>query len=324
MIHIGVVGTGSIVHGFITSTRIHPEVKFDAVYSRSEKTGRDFADANDVDLVYTDYAKMLEEAPISVVYIASPNSFHYSQAKQALLAGKHVLVEKPFTGNLETAKELVRLAQSKNLILMEAICNIHMPHFKMIQDNLDKLGTLRLVQCNYSQYSSRYDLLLKGEVTNVFNPEFSGGALADLNIYNIHFTVKLFGRPKSVHYEANTYVNGIDTSGVLVLDYGTFKAVLVAAKDSFSVNFGQIQGEKGYVYVEDGVNRMHQLKWANDTEVHVVEEQPQPRLYYQIEALVTMINNQDYTLRDELLNHSLDVVWVAEAARKQIGLDFKS
>ncbi len=320
---IGVIGTGSIVTAFIRAARLVEGVEFTAVYSRTQESGEAFAKANKLAKVYTNLDLMLSDDDIDVVYIASPNSLHFPQSKQALLAGKHVIVEKPFTGNLDKAIELAELAREKELFLFEAICNIHMPHYRYIQNYLEDLGKLRLVQANFSQYSSRYDALLEGNVTNVFNPDFSGGALADINIYNIHFVVGLFGMPKSVRYEANVHKNGIDTSGILFMDYGHFKAELVGAKDSFSYNIAQIQGEGGYIMIPGGTNGIESISVTTHESSKEVVEQDMPVLYYQVEVFKNMVDNSDFALRDKYLDHSIDVVKVAVMARKDIGLDFE-
>jgi predicted dehydrogenase len=58
---------------------------------------------------------------VDVIYIGTPPTFHHQNAKEALLAGKHVLCEKPFTFDLEELDELIALAKSKNLFLMESV-----------------------------------------------------------------------------------------------------------------------------------------------------------------------------------------------------------
>lgn len=319
----GVVGTGSIVEAFLQAGRLIEGLEFVAVYSRKKETGTKFATKNKIKTVVTDYLDLCKDESIDAIYIASPNSLHYEHAKQALNHNKHVIVEKPFTGNAEKAQELISLAQKKNLILFEAICNIHMPHMRTIKNYLDSLGKIKMIQCNYSQYSSRYDALRRGDVLNVFDPKMSGGALADINIYNLHFTMWLFGVPNKVHYFANTYENGIDTSGCLVLDYEDFKASLVGAKDSFSYNIGQIQGEEGYLSIPNGVNQMDSVLYVTKTDRKEIIQQDKPRLYYQIDVFVSLIKNQDFALRDTFLNHSYHVVKVAQEARKQIGLEYE-
>jgi len=209
---IGTIGTGVIVEGFLNAVMEVEDVECTAVYSRKEETARVLADKYSVKQVYTDYNALLKDENINYIYIASPNSMHYEYALKALQNGKNVICEKPFTSTVKEAEALVALAKEKNLFLFEAITTVHLPNYNKIKEKIQLLGELKLVQCNFSQYSSRYDKLLAGEVINVFNPAFSGGALQDINIYNLHFVTGLFGKSKLVKYAANIAENGIDTS----------------------------------------------------------------------------------------------------------------
>ncbi len=320
---IGTIGSGFIVKEFIDDARHVDGVSIEAVYSRDLERGQEFAQEVGVDKVYTDLPTMFQDPNIDFIYIASPNSLHYPQALLALECGKNVIVEKPFAGNEVRAQELIRLAQEKGLFIFEAICNIHMPNYAFIKDNLEEVGKLRVVQCNFSQYSSRYQALLDGETPNVFNPKFSGGALADINIYNVHFVVGLFGAPKNVDYIANRHANGIDTSGILTLTYDDFIVECVGAKDSMSLNFGQIQGEKGYIYVEGSVSRMSSVKLVTKDREIEYNGQDEPRMSYEVSAFKEIYDAKDYTRASELLAHSVEVVKVAEKARRRINLFFE-
>lgn len=320
---IGVIGTGNIVSWFSRAARLVDDVDFVAVYSRKQETGDAFAKDNNIEKVYTDLDAMLADDDVEVVYVASPNKFHYEHALRALNANKHVMVEKPFTGNIEKAKEIIKLAQEKDLILMEMICNIHMPHMDYIKKRIPELGNLKLLQANFSQYSSRYNSFKEGVLENVFNPEMSGGVLADINIYNLHFATYLFGKPKQVTYKANTHENGIDTSGVLLLEYEDFKAVLAAAKDSFSYNLVQIQGDNGYILIPSSSSTLTSVVFETHETRKEVDEQEKPHHYYQVEAFKELVDTKDFKRRDDLLAHSLSVVEIAVEARKQIGLDFE-
>lgn len=131
---------------------------------------------------------------------------------------------------MEEFEELAKLAQEKELLLMEAITNQYLANFTAIKEALSDIGDVKIVNINYSQYSSRYDAFKRGEIAPAFNPEMGGGALRDLNVYNIHLLVGLFGKPNRVEYLPNVE-RGVDTSGILVLDYGHFKAVAIGAKD---------------------------------------------------------------------------------------------
>ncbi len=96
---------------------------------------------------------------------------------------------------------------------MEAITNQYLKNFQGIKEAVKKIGTLKIIECNYSQYSSRYDAFKEGTILPAFNPKMGGGALMDINIYNIHLVVGLLGKPERVQYYANIE-RDIDTSGI--------------------------------------------------------------------------------------------------------------
>ncbi|CAM2827679.1 Gfo/Idh/MocA family protein [Erysipelothrix tonsillarum] len=314
--NIGTIGTGVIVEQFIASTQDLSGVSFKAVYSRTQGRADALAKRFGIEKRYTKLDDLFSDSLVDTIYIASPNSLHYEQAFAALKAGKHVIVEKPFVETEERAQRLIRYAQEHDLFLFEAICNIHLPHYNFIKSNLEVIGDIKMVQCNFSQYSSRYDALLAGDTPNVFNPKYSGGALADINIYNIHFVVGIFGMPDEVMYYANKHSNGIDTSGVLVMNYPHMTVECVGAKDSFSQNFGQIQGEKGYIYIPESVSGIESVTIITKDSKEMINIQDQPRLSYQVEVFEKAIRTRDYSIRDRYLEHTLNVVRIAEKAQK--------
>lgn len=229
---LGIIGSGMIVHDFLKTADKINNLELVAISStvRSKDIARELANQYGIKKTYTDNEKMMVDPDVDTVYVAVPNFLHYEIAKEALEHGKNVICEKPFVESTEQAKELKQLADEKDLIILEAITNLYLENFKQIQKELKNIAPIHIVNMNYTQYSSRYDAFLEGKIAPVFDPNKDGGALMDLNIYNIHFIVGLLGMPKSVEYKANIE-RGIDTSGVLNLDYGNFKAVLIAAKD---------------------------------------------------------------------------------------------
>lgn len=192
---LAILGTGMIVKDFLT---IKDQLSFEKVYilgteATCEET-EELKEKYGLDKTYYDYDEMLS-SDADTVYVALPNFLHYSFARKALEAGKHVILEKPGTSNEREFQELVEIAKEHGSILLEAMTVHYMPAYKSVQKQIDKLGDLKIVSLNYSQYSSRYDRFKKGEVLPVFDPAKAGGALMDLNVYNIHFAVGLFGRP---------------------------------------------------------------------------------------------------------------------------------
>ncbi|MEG1475137.1 MAG: Gfo/Idh/MocA family oxidoreductase [Longicatena sp.] len=321
--NVATIGTGMIVGWFLNAVKQNEGITCTALYSRKKESAKALAEEFGVQNIYTNLDNMLEQADIDFIYIASPNSLHYEYALKALKAGKHVICEKPFTSTLKEFDTLSAYAQEHQLFLFEAIVTSHMPNYKAIKEHLHELGPIRMVQCNFSQYSSRYNNLLAGETPNVFNPSFSGGALADINIYNLHFTIGLFGTPKEVHYFPNKHQNGIDTSGVVILEYDGFKAICVGAKDTKSKCLTQIQGEKGYISMESETSRCSTFTLTIDgtTKSPAIEENP-ISLFYEVQDFVKIYNKRDYQTCYELLAYSRSVMEVYEKARKDGGIVF--
>ena len=189
------IGTSFITRNMLQEFARSDVLHCTAIYSRKKETGASLADEFGIQKVYTSMDEMLADTTIDKVYVASPNSVHYTQAKAALLAGKHVLCEKPFAPTVAEADELIALAKEKGLLLFEAITTAHHPHYAFVKENLSKLGKLKLVSATFCQFSSRYPALLAGNPSPVLNHAFAGGALMDINLYNIHFVVGLFGAP---------------------------------------------------------------------------------------------------------------------------------
>lgn len=324
MMNIATIGTGSIVDAILSAINELEDVTCTAMYSRKRETAQELAGKYGIGTIYTDLESLFSDTNVDLVYIASPNSMHYEQAYQALQHGKHVVCEKPFTSTLQEAETLIALAQEKNLLLFEAISNIHLPNIKVIQEQLPKLGPIKLIQSNYSQYSRKYNDLLAGETPNVFNPQFSGGALMDINIYNLHLVMNLFGSPNTVSYTANQHANGIDTSGVVVLQYPEFIAECVGAKDTNSMNFVLIQGEKGYLQVVGGANGCREIKLqiGNEPAEAYNAQTKSNWLYYEWEAFRDIHANGDHKRCYELLEHSQSVMSVLMSARKDAGIVF--
>ena len=226
---------------------------------------------------------------------------------------------------LEEFDILSNYAREHSLFLFEAIVTAHMPNYLKIKEQISRLGTIRMVQCNFSQYSSRYDKFLNGETPNVFSPAFSGGALADINIYNLHFVIGLLGKPLNVHYYPNKHENGIDTSGVAILEYPTFKSVCVGCKDTRSKCISQIQGEKGYITLESETSKCSKFSVnIQNTSEDLSVEQNDDALYYETKEFVRIYNANDLETCYRKLEYSRVVMETYETLRKDGGIIFSA
>lgn len=322
-IRLGTVGSGVIVRSVLDNVKVTECIRLAAVYSRSKEKGSALAAEYGADKVYTDMEAFLADGEVNFVYIATPNLLHYEQAKRALLAGKNVICEKPFCTKAEQARELVGIAKEKHLFLVDAVPTAFLPNFDILKRELPKIGRVRLVLGNYSQYSGRYDQLLKGETPNIFNPEYAGGCLMDINFYNVYLNVALFGRPREAVYYPNIYPGLTDTSGILIMRYDGFVSQSAGAKDTWGVNSFQIEGEKGYIYVAGGSNGIAEVRVVTKTSDETFNEQPNPdRWFYEVRALTKLVLADDYDAIYERLETMLDVVETIETSRKKAGILF--
>lgn len=319
---LAVLGTGKIVQEFLPMIQQVTDVELVALLStpRSLDKAKEMQAQYQVQEVYTDYETLLGNATIDTVYVAFPNYLHYQYTKAALLQGKNVICEKPFTLNAQQLQELIQIATEKRLILLEAITNQYLNNFLQIKKDLAQLGKIKIVECNYSQYSSRYDAFKEGKILPAFDPQKGGGALMDINIYNIHFVVGLFGKPEKVQYLANIE-RDIDTSGILVLDYGAFKAVCIGAKDSTAQIRSVIQGTDGSIEVLGATNEMPRYERRSKTEIEAVNVNlDKHRMYQEFEKFTEVIDQKDLAFALEQLNHSLTVMQVVDQALESANL----
>ena len=322
-IRLGTVGSGVIVHSILDNVKVTDGIRLAAVYSRTEDKGKSLAAEYGVDKVYTDMDAFLADDEVNFVYIATPNLLHYEQTKKALLAGKNVICEKPFCTKAEQAHELVAIAKEKHLFLADAVPTAFLPNFEILKRELPKIGKVKLVLGNYSQYSGRYDQVLKGEVPNIFNPEYAGGCLMDINFYNVYLNIALFGKPQDAVYYPNIYPGLTDTSGILMMRYDGFVSQSAGAKDTWGVNFFQIEGEKGYIYIANGSNGIAEVRVVTKTGDETFNDQPNPdRWFYEVQNLTKLVLADDYDAIYDRLDVMLDVMEVLEASRKKAGILF--
>ncbi len=311
---LGIVGSGKIVTTLLEVIGSIPGYELHSLYSRNIEKGHPLCEKYSIANYYNDYDEMLE-SDVEIVYIGLPNHLHFDFAKKALLKGKNVIVEKSFTLNLEDAVVLKKIALERKLYLFEAITNIHLEPFKKIKEMTEKMGDIKIVSCNFSQYSSRYDQFKEGVILPAFDIAKGGGALFDLNVYNIHFVVGLFGRPENIFYYPNIR-EGVDTSGVLILDYPQFKAVCIGSKDTKAPISSTIQGDQGYVQIEGPVSQLNHSQFKlNGSEPIIVENHALHRMLPEFETFIRIISNSDYQEMVTLLDHTIDVVEVLERAK---------
>lgn len=314
---VGITGAGMTVPWFLEAAELIPEMEIGALFARKEEKRKELCEKYHIPAAYDSYEKLLADESLDVLYLPLPNSLHYSFAKQALEAGKHLIMEKPFTVTYAEAKELAELAESKGLLLFEAVTNQYNPNYEKVRELLPGLGDIKIVQIDFAQYSSRYDAFKQGIIAPVFDVNKAGGALLDLNVYNIHFVVGLFGEPSDAHYYPNME-RGVDTSGILILEYPGFQCACTAAKDCAAPLSVNIQGDKGCIFSHSNTSRFEEFSYQENKKesVHYALVDTQRSVFYDELRAFT-----DYWVRDDRvefqkrLEQSLIVMKVLDRAR---------
>lgn len=181
-INWGMMGLGSIAHEFAEAFAVEEACLYGAA-SRSLTKAQDFAKQYHIEHAYGSYEDMLADPAIDIVYLATPNKFHYEHLLAILNAGKHVLCEKAITMNKKELEEVLAVAEAQDLMVAEAMTIYHMPLFKKIKKEIDQgtFGPLKMVNAYFGS-------LKEADPKNrFFNPELGGGALLDIGVYALSF-----------------------------------------------------------------------------------------------------------------------------------------
>jgi len=320
--NLGIVGSGGIVNTCLDAVQKIVDLHCVAICVRKQSInkGEKLQTAFNIDKIYTEYTDLIHDGNIDVIYIGLPNHLHFQYVKEALLANKNVVCEKPFTSNAQQLEELIQLAQREKCFLFEAITTKYSPSMSVVKQYLPKIGAIKLVHSNYSQYSSRYHAYLDGKVAPVFDPKMSGGALMDINIYNIHLNLLLLGMPMQVYYIENKGFNGVDTSGVLVMQYPQWVSVCMGAKDCDGLNQTLIQGEKGQILIHGPANDIDSVELILPEEKqHLVADKCENRMVEEWLFFIDCIVKKNTAACDAALQHSMRVMCVLDMARQEKG-----
>ena len=324
MVRFATIGSNFVVDWMLTAGKTLSDFRHEAVYSRTEERGREFADKWGVKKVYTDLDALAADPDIDAVYVASPNLCHKEQARKMLEAGKHVLCEKPVVLNVGDFDELAALARQKSLIFMEAMRPVHGEGIATIRRLLPRLGRLRRVSLEFCQYSSRYDKFQAGIVENAFKPELGNGALMDIGVYCVHLAEAILGAPETVTGATCFLPGGADGQGTLLLGYPDRLCDIRYAKITQSINVNVIQGEQGLLIL-DGTSIIRSVTLRPRKGEEQVFPIVQPEGGDMVWELTDFIDQVQSGRADpQWETHSRNALVIMDNARAAMGVDFKA
>ena len=273
-----VIGTSWIARAFADGAALCDGLTPCAVLSRSRERGERFAAEIGAGAVVCD-VDALCAVDCDFVYVASPNVCHYPQCKRLLEAGKNVLCEKPVTVTAEEYRELCDLADANGVIYTEAIMYWHDPDRAVVRDAVQKLGRIGDAHFDFSQFSSKYPALMRGENPNIFNPAMKTGALNDLGIYCVYPALDLFGLPERIIPAQRRLFTGADGSGAALFVYPDKMVTITYSKTGQSRLGSEIIGDEGTLTLESISKLEHVALTATDgTKTDLIGEKPKAEL----------------------------------------------
>ena len=211
----GILGPGNIARTFTEDVLMLADHVVAAVGSRDAARAAAFAAQYGIARSYGSYEELAADDGLDVIYVATPHPGHHAAARLCLLAGRAVLVEKPFTVTAEEAADLVALARERHLFAMEAMWTRFSPLVRELADLVREgaIGRITAVQADYAG-SPSYD-----PDSRLWSADLAGGALLDLGVYPISFGAMLLGEPEQVHAVSAPAPTGVDANTAVIARY---------------------------------------------------------------------------------------------------------
>jgi len=230
-IKTAIFGTGFMGRVHLEAVQRVESVEATAIFGRNSQALKGLSSGFSVPKTTSDYREILRDSSVDAVHICTPNAQHFSMAKEALQAGKHVLCEKPLTTTVEEAEELVSLAAKQNL--RNCVCH-NLRYYPMVQQmrrlrEAGELGEILVVQGTYSQ-----DWLLHDTDWNWRVDASAAGASRCMGDIGSHF------------FDMAEHVTGLRVTS-LCADLQTFHATRKQPKHSVETFANKLMGPEDYI-----------------------------------------------------------------------------
>lgn len=275
---LGIIGCGYIATKMAEAVKALENkgmgVECYAVAARDLARAEKFASDYGFNKAYGSYEELAQDSQVDLVYIATPHSHHYEHSKLCIAAGRNILVEKAFCGNVKQATEVIAMAHDKGVFLCEAMWTRFLPAVETARSWIKEgcIGEVQSVEADFSQPLTHVERLV--------NPALAGGALLDLGIYSLTFAdlflneescrgtdgivgvdCKNYGAPiASLDARCIKTETGVDATDWINITYRNGKkAYLKCSIANPWHNEGIIYGTKGYIRVIN-LNDMEELQ----------------------------------------------------------------
>lgn len=295
-----VAGAGTISRSIVPDLMLIPNNHVEIVFSRDSTKAASFAHEFGLRRWTDNFAALVRDPRVDVLYLATPFATHAAMAREALLAGKHVVVEKPMALNAAEVEELFALADRQGLFLMEAMWMKFNPAFRHLCDLLaaGQIGKASSLRAGFgfplpSDDGSRWD------VTR------SGGTLLDQGIYPVTLAHAIFGEPIRIHSNGRLRADGLDFAEHFTLDFteGRF-AQCASSMTEFVDPSASISGTMGWITIPgmfwtSTTLHVHAGSWTKMFSPEPVEHEREGKGY------VPMLRAAGEAIRSGVLQHPI-------------------
>lgn len=272
----GILSTSSIAPRFIAAVREAKAGELVALSSRSLEKAKEKAALWQILKAYGSHKELLQDKNVDIVYISTVNTQHYPWAKAALLAGKHVICEKPCTTSRAQTEELFALAREKQLFFMEAEKMLFLPTILEVRRRIEEgvLGRITMAELSHS-FPASYNGWM-------FDESAGGGPLLSSGIYAVQLLRWLFGPITEISGIKSTLETGVEWQ--YVLTGKTESGVLFSAKNStrgILDNTAKLYGSAGWVEIPEYWKARKAIFHLADGSTETVEYPCQYELIYE-------------------------------------------
>jgi xylose dehydrogenase (NAD/NADP) len=224
--HISPVRWGVLSLANIALKRVVPAItaseseRLVAIASRNAQRARELFAQRPELRIYDDYQGLIDDPEIEAIYNPLPNSLHAEWTIKALMAGKHVLCEKPLAVTAEQGALMIEAARNSGKLLMEAVMYRFHPQtiWALEQIHCGRLGEVKLVRASFS-----FNIMLPLRHNDIrLQPNLAGGSLMDVGCYAVNFCRAVYGRPPMA-VAARVYAaeqGAVEHATSAVLDFG--------------------------------------------------------------------------------------------------------
>jgi predicted dehydrogenase len=290
-LRFGILGAAKIAPGaLIQPALLGPEASVEVVAAREPERARRYATEHSIPRVARDYAELVADPEIDVVYNPLPMHLHERWTLEALRAGKHVLCEKPFAANASEAERMVRAAEQSGLLLVEAFHYRYHPLFERILTIVQsgRLGALRHME-------GVFKVAIKDKTDLRHLYECAGGATMDLGCYPLHWMRTIAGtEPRVLSASAEQGNRDVDVvmQAELAFHGGITGHMLTSMADHEKYHTSlRIEAEHGTLIVQNPLapHHGHELRLQQGGEDIVEKIEGQTTYRHQLLAFVDAV-----------------------------------